>query len=188
MNKLLVLILAAILVVSTGCTSVPLSTIAKMSTFDWQDFNALNASELEVQITIPQGFKLNIDNSWLGVDIGSDNNHHSGRFLLKSLEVVKTYKDIGLFHDDAAVTRYTLALADASLFDFKRLQDYLSTHKAKDVAIRVVPKIKKYPHDLDKIQIWIDLKLSQKEGYFTLIDGADLSLENLNNNHSEDHR
>ncbi|ASP37625.1 hypothetical protein CHH28_02595 [Bacterioplanes sanyensis] len=163
----------------SACTSVPLSTMAKLSTFDWQDFNALQAGDIQVKITVPQGFELNIERSWLGFELSSEHNHHSGRFDLQRLSTQASVIDGGLFGSDIAATTYRLQLQPESRPAFTELQAYLRQHKADNVMIRVVPKIKRYPANAEFVSVWIDLQLSSQEGFFTLVDGSQLSLSTL---------
>ena len=75
MNRAVLLLLCLWL---GGCVSIPLSTIVRMSTFDEQDFVALNPDVVRVRITLPQVFKLDAGQSSLGVKITSPAGVHYG--------------------------------------------------------------------------------------------------------------
>lgn len=172
-------LLLCLLLAVAGCTSVPLATMAKLSTFDWQDFNALSADEIQVKITVPQGFELNIEHSWLGFELSSQHSEHQGRFNLQQVSTAASTMDKGFFADDQEVSVYTLQLHPDSHGDFSALQGYLGQHRAKNVAIRVVPKLQSFPATKRFVTVWIDVQLSQQDGFFTLVDGAELALSRL---------
>ncbi|MFD1217959.1 hypothetical protein [Microbulbifer celer] len=65
---------------------MPITTIAKMSTFGWDDFQAISSDEVKVKIEIPDGFVLDSKKSWVGVNINSPAGFHYGEFGLKEFE------------------------------------------------------------------------------------------------------
>ncbi|SEF93303.1 hypothetical protein [Vibrio hangzhouensis] len=175
MKKIYLLILCLTL---TACVSVPISTIAKMSTFGWEDFQSINPEEVRVKITIPDGFVLDSEKSWFGVDINSSAGAHYGEFNLSEFEL--PYSEVkSRFLTKEKVTIYSLRFDKTSQAEFNDLKAFLSNHRADDIAIRVVPKLQSYPVTAEDVEVSIDIQLSATDGYFTLIDEAELSLDKL---------
>lgn len=159
-----------------GCAAVPLSTMVRMSRFDEGDFGKLSADALRVRIRLAEGFGLDATRSWLGVEIASAAGVHDARFELEDEFVRRVPLPAKLFSEPKQGTEYVLRLAQASRTEFRRLQAFVSRGPAQSIDIRVVPKLSAAPPDAAAVEVWIDLLLSDAEGYFTLVDGATLSL------------
>ncbi|WP_133060651.1 hypothetical protein [Parendozoicomonas haliclonae] len=134
---------------------------------------------MQVKITVPEGFHLDVENSWLGVDITSVANAYQSVFKLQENTKPAVLEHSSFFGEASKATVYNLQLNSQSQAEFAELQKYLQKSQAEGVAIRVVPKLASYPQAADNVEISIDLQLSSEEGYFTLIDGAELSLAKL---------
>ena len=176
MNRIVLLFLFLTL---NSCASMPLSTIVRMSTFDGQDFVKLKAEELRVKVMLPEGFALNGDESWLGIDIKSSTGVYQGKFELKQEFEETIQLNGGLFDEPEQVTAFTLGLSESSTVEFNELQQFISSASAEDIHIRVVPKLESFPVDAVTVKVWIDLLLSQSQGYLTLVDAAKLPLDKL---------
>lgn len=162
-----------------SCVSVPLATIVKLSTFDEQDFVALNPDVVRVRITLPQGFDLDAPRSWLGVNITSPAGVHDGEFKLEQESTQATHVSTGMFSADAPATAYTLRLAAPSKKEFKDLQAFVAKAHLDQITIRVVPRLASIPKDADSGDVWIELLLTESQGFFTLLDGAEMPLDKL---------
>lgn len=159
-----------------GCAAVPLSTMVRMSRFDEGDFAQLSADALRVRIRLPEGFGLDATRSWLGVEIASAAGVHNARFALEDEAVRRVPLPSQLFSGSKHGTEYVLRLAQPSRTEFRHLQAFVSRGPAENIDIRVVPKLAAAPPDAAAVDVWIDLLLSETEGYFRLVDGATLSL------------
>ena len=173
MNRLLLLTLTIII---GSCSSVPLSTIARMSSFDSQDFVSLNPDDLRVIVVLPREFTLDTKTSWLGVDISSSAGMHQGVFELCEESVRSEETSKGFFSEPEEITSYLLSLTPASKEKFNSLQVFVSKAAAEEVTIRVVPKLASRPENATSVSVSIDLQLSQEQGFFTLVDSAQLML------------
>lgn len=162
-----------------GCASVPLSTMVRMSTFDHRDFVALDADVLRVRVTLPQAFVLDTAKSWLGVEISSPAGSHTGEFRLTQEMMQPREVAAGVFSDDLPATAYTLKLADPSRAEFRRLQAFVAQGRPGNVTIRVVPILSSFPPDAPSTRVWIDLQLAAAQGFFTLVDGAELPMDKI---------
>lgn len=175
MKKILLFIISLSL---CGCTSIPIATMVKMSTFGWEDFQAINSEEVKVKITVPDGFVLNADKSWVGVDVNSSSGAHYGVFNLEEFERPYSEQQKNFF-TNKKVTVYNLRFDSLSKDKFDQLQGFLSHSEADDIAIRVVPKLDSFPTTAKNVEVSIDIQFSSADGYFTLIDKAELSLDKL---------
>lgn len=159
--------------------SVPLSTIVRMSTFDERDFAGLDANVIRVRITLAQGFGLDVRKSWLGVEIKSAAGVHEGTFELDEELTRVTTVPGGYFSDPEQRTAYTLRLAPPSRAKFKELQAFVGRAQADAITIRVVPRLSSFPSGATTTNVWIDLLLSEPQGFFTLLDAAEIPLEQI---------
>jgi hypothetical protein len=150
-----------------------------MSTFDAQDFAALSPDELRVKVTLPKGFELDAELSWLGIDINSPAGQHHGVFTLNQESVQSETTSAGFFSEPEQAVIYLLSLASSSRVKFSDLQQFISKATAEDIAIRVVPKLASYPPDATSVKVSVDLLLYQSQGFLTLVDAARLPLGKL---------
>jgi len=158
---------------------VPLSTVVRMSTFDAENFAALNPDELRVRVILPGGFVLDTRESWLGIDMTSSAGQHHGVFKLLEESVLLSEISKGFFSEPEQGTSYLLSLTPSSRVEFRDLQHFVSKATADDISIRVVPKLASHPKDATSVNISVDLLLSQSQGFFTLVDSAQLPLGKL---------
>lgn len=164
---------------ASGCVSVPLSTLVRMSTFDEHDFAALDGGTLRVRITLPQGFELNVPRSWLGIELKSAAGVHEATFQLDPEQVQAAALPGGLFSATAPGTAYVLRLSERSKTSFRELQGFVARGRADEITIRVVPRLASSPAGESQVSVWIDLLLSQTQGFFTLVDGAVIPLDQI---------
>lgn len=163
----------------SSCVSVPLSTIVRMSTFDESDFAQLNPDVVRVRIKLPQGFNLNAGKSSLGVKITAAAGVHYGEFKLDQEAAEGTQLSKGMFSENTPGTAYTLRLSAPSKKEFRELQTFVSRGQPGEVTIYVSPRLSSFPNDVPSVNIWIDLLLSESQGYFTLVDAAELPMEQI---------
>lgn len=157
----------------------PLATLVRMSAFDERDFSKLEAEELRVKIKLPEGFALNVEESWLGIEISSAAGVHDATFELDEEIVHGVLLPGGIFSGPGTGTEYVLRLSAPSAGKFRELQAFVTRARAEDINIKVVPKLSSYPEDAASVKVWISLLLSPTQGYFALLDGATISLSKL---------
>ena len=140
--------------------------MVRMSSFSERDFSGLSADEVGVKIRIPRGFGLDVANSWLGIEVASKAGIHDARFELVQVKSQVIALPGGFFSGPTPGMEYELRLSNASAGAFRDLQEFVSRGKAEDINIRVVPKLSSSPEAATSIAVWIDLRLSEREGYF----------------------
>jgi hypothetical protein len=172
-------LLVAVVLGLAGCMSVPLSTIVRMSTFDEQDFLALDPDVVRVRIKLPQGFDLNPATSSLQVKLTSEAGDHFGEFKLQQVTSGRVQLANGIFAGDASGTEYTLKLAQQSKKEFRDLQGFVKKGRPGEVVLGVAPRLSSFPPTAETVNVWIDLLLSQGQGFFTLLDGAEVPMEGI---------
>lgn len=172
--------LAVLVLTLQGCASVPLSTMVRMSSFSARDFSGLSVDDVGVKIRIPRGFGLDVANSWLGIEVTSKAGIHNARFELDQVKSQIVTLPGGFLSGAAPGMEYELGLASSSAGAFRDLQELVSQGKAEDINIRVVPKLSSSPEGATSIAVWIDLRLSESEGYFPLVDGSSIPLAQRN--------
>ena len=159
------LALLALCFILASCASVPLSTLLRMSSFSEKKFVGLQPDEIGIKIRLPEGFALDVANSRLAIEVASNAGVHTAAF---DLEQTGLQLRPGV--------EYELQLTAQSRERFRRLQAFVAQAKVEDIAIRVMPKLASKPERARSVAVWIDLRLTQKEGYFALVDGASISL------------
>ena len=181
MNKTLKAVLPAafLCLLLCSCASVPLSTLVRMRAFDEREFSTLAAEALRVKIKLPEGFGLDAEESWLGIEISSAAGVHDATFELDEETVHGVALPGSIFSSPGTGTEYVLRLSAPSTGKFRELQAFVARARAEDINIKVVPKLSYYPEDATSVKVWISLLLSPTQGYFTLIDGATISLSKL---------
>ena len=179
MSKISRAVLPAACLLLWGCASVPFSTLVRMSAFDERDFSKLEAEELRVKIRLPEGFELNVEESRLGIEIGSAAGVYDATFGLDEESVHGVPVPGGIFSGLSTGTEYVLRLSAQSAGKFRELQAFVTRARAEDININVVPKLSSYSEDSTSVKVWISLLLSPTQGYFVLVDGATLSLDKL---------
>ncbi|MDY6945043.1 MAG: hypothetical protein SXG53_04940 [Pseudomonadota bacterium] len=170
---------AFLCVLLCGCASVPFSTLVRMSAFDARDFSKLEAEELRVKIRLPEGFRLNVEESWLGIQISSAAGVHDATFQLDEESLYGVNLPGRIFSSASAGAEYVLKLSAPSTAKFRELQAFVAQAPAQDINIKVVPKLSSYPEDATSVRVWISLLLSPAQGYFALLDGTTISLSKV---------
>lgn len=163
----------------TGCVSVPLSTMVRMSTFDERDFAQLDPEVLRVRIRLPAAFALDAARSALGVRITAAAGEHRGEFRLDPERVDPTLLPGGLLAADVPGRGYTLRLSAESIVAFRQLQDFVAGGPPSGVVISVAPRLSAFPDDARQVRVWVDLRLREGQDFFTLLDAAEIPMDAL---------
>ena len=76
-------------------------------------------------------------------------------------------------------TEYTLKLAAQSKDEFRKLQSFVGKGRTGQVTIFIAPILSSYPKEASTTNVWIDLLLSKDQGFFTLLEGAEVPMEGI---------
>ena len=150
-----------------------------MATFDERDFLQLDPDAIRARIKLLDGFALDPDKSTLGIKITSEAGDHFGEFKLQKVTESRTALSKGLLSDDLLGTEYTLKLATQSKDEFRKLQSFVGKGRPGQVTIFVAPILSSFPKDASTTNVWIDLLFSKEQGYFTLLEGAEVPMEGI---------
>lgn len=161
-----------------SCATVPLSTLVRMNSFNEGEFANLQPEELRVRIKLPEGFALDIGKSWFEIEIGSVEGVHNATLKLDEVLSRRVLLSTSFFKAKSPSVEYVLRLSEPSRATFRELQSFVHRAPTEEINIRVVPKLAAAPPDAIAVKVWIDLFLSEAQGYFALVDGATISLEN----------
>lgn len=176
MNAVAVFLLTIVLGV-TGCATVPLTTILRMATFNDLDFAELEPNVIRVKIKLEDGFKLNAEQSQLAVQITSPAGSHYGHFSLETISVSQTELSQGVFSRNVLGTEYTLRLSDTSQKAFEKLKDFVKRGKPRKILVAIRPILSSSPQSAETVTVWVDLLITNNDGYFTLLEAAKVPME-----------
>lgn len=174
MQKLTVVFFA---IVISACSSVPLSTLFKLSSFDSSDIAAIKASELRVRLTLDDPMKLAKQSLRLQLKFEyADNSGDQFEFQLESSQSLEKLSSSGWFNAQTLRHRYEFKLTRVAQLEFSNFQQSLVKRK----------KIKKYfwtvfyylaPHNQSDAKLDVELKTSKHDDYFYLLEGAKIKVE-----------
>ena len=163
-----VLLLLCALVIF-GCASVPLSTMARLGSFDKTDFASIDPKEIRVRIQVPEEFTIDTEHTVFSVTLATSATRAVRTFPLSFAgEELASIPD-GLFSDPLRVRRQTLKLSDSGLELFAEAQRAHNSAPIKEIQFNVSWKFSKRPALAPSVRLWVDLQLSTKAGMFPLI-------------------
>lgn len=174
LNSMLVII-----VVLSGCSSIPMGTLLKLSSFDEAYVSTLDPKKIRAKITVNAFLDVNVENTQLGLSIENSNGEMELNFPLQVITITQNKAVSGLFSQQVASQTYLLKLSEKAISEFKTLQAQLTPPQQSQFGFTVSAKLKKHKN-LTPIQqeqqlfMSIDLQLNEKEGFFTLFDQIEL--------------
>lgn len=176
-----IVVLCSLLVLS-GCTSMPLATMLKFSQFDEQTIAQLDPQQMLVKVSVRDDYSLIQDSTKLQMKFQPDDVNESTKAALnlKLLSKVAETRSAGLFSSDTSVITYEFAVDQAGVETIRQMQAQFTKADHKGTMnFKVNTDFE--PIDAknmkDELLLWIDLRLSEKEGYFPLIEAAHIELE-----------
>lgn len=165
------------LVLTLGaCASVPLSTMARMATFDERDFATLNADVVRVKITVPEGFGIDAKRSRLDVQVTSSDGSHIGAFELEEERNESRMIPGGIFSGPTKGTAFVLRLSEPSRQKFRDLQRFVRQGQTDNIKLNVAAVLSTAPAEAAEVTFWVDVLLSQRQGYFALLDAVTMPI------------
>ncbi|WP_242164952.1 hypothetical protein [Lysobacter sp. M15] len=171
--RLLATILVAAALALPGCASIPLSTAIRLSSLKPRALTQIDPGEVRVRVSVPAGFHLNMDASRLTLSLKAPNGRSQRHEMtLSLLQTARETRSAGLFSRDMAVSTYTLALSPSGASRLRSAQQFVLAENPDNFEFGVYAPLAKMPAGAREITFWADLRLSSKEQYMPLIDGA----------------
>lgn len=168
----------ALAALACSCTSVPLSTIVRGTSFNESTFGFVDARALRVKVSLPEGFVLDAETTRLNASVSSSGDPRRLELKLDPLTTLGGTRGGGMWSKEIAVTSFEMDLTDESVAELRAVQGLVATGKAKSVQLDVQVKLKSFPAGATSAKVWVELMLSPIEGYFPLIDGGTIPLGN----------
>lgn len=172
-------LIIVILLLTTACSSVPVGTLLKLSSFDEQYVSTLDPHEIRAKITVNAFLDVNLDDTKLGITIDNDKGEMALNFPLEIITLTQNKAIPGFFSQQPASQTYLLKLSPQAIADFKTLQSELTPPKESKFGFSVDAKLKKHKNlttaqSEQQLFMSIDLKLNHNDGFFTLFDKLEL--------------
>lgn len=166
----------------SGCASIPFTTMTRFSQFDEHNLTQLDAKQIMVKVSLRNDYSLKPDSTKLEMSYQPDNVNRKteAALTLRQLSKVEEKRSVGIFSPDVEVVTYEFAVDEAGAEKLKQVQDQFikADHKGTisfSISSSFTPKDEA---DVKKeVTMWVDLKLYEKEGYFSLFDAATLKVE-----------
>ena len=178
-----VVLLSALLLFS-GCASIPFSTMATFSQFDENTLTTLNPNQMLVKVSVGNDYSLEPDSTKLQLNVQPSNVNRSteAAFGLELLSKVTEKRATGLFSADMEVTTYQFKIDQTGIDALKKLQSQLKTAGlVGDFSFSVETNFdaKDATEIKDEIWLWIDIQLSEQQGYIPLFDAAKMEVKKV---------
>jgi len=172
------LIAALIAIVVGGCASIPLSTALQLSTLTPQSLAQIDPAQVRVKLSVSSGYEVDIPGSRLKLSLSDSTGTSRTAEMPLSLLLKSTGKRSGgLFSSDVSVNTYDLALSPEGTRKLQALQQSLLLTRNGKFEFTVSAPFSKTPPRADYVTFWADLKLSNKDAYIPLINGAKIKFE-----------
>lgn len=156
----------------SGCASIPLSTMARFSGYDESDFVSIDPSEVRARITVPEEFAIDPAATALSVSFNSAGAENATSIPLQLIREDAVQLDGGWFASSKPGKRQTLRLTPPGIEMFRTVQRIVAAQELDSIAFSVSWKFSQTPPDVKEMRLWVDLHLSQKQGFFPLLRNA----------------
>lgn len=176
MQMVRAMLLASVVVLSTSCASIPVSTMMRMSSFDEARLASLDPAAIRVRVATPEGIAVDTDAIELGAVLGIDGKQTQEDFGLTELVRASGSRSIGFFSGDVPVVEHEFALTAESVQRFASLQREILSAPAGSFEFKVNAPLSEMPPGTKSIRFWIDLKLESDSPYMVLFDGAEVPM------------
>lgn len=161
-----------------ACAYVPLSTMAKLYSFDERDFAELDPSVIKIRVTVPVDFEVSVEDSRMDVQVESAGQQYDGELKMTDKRRLGEI-DSGAFGERETKDRkiYTLRLSDESVAEFARLQRSLSGRRVDSSKINISAVLKSAPCDAEEVLVNVDLSPKPADGFIAIVDGAKIKID-----------
>jgi hypothetical protein len=170
MHTLKIMLISLLL---TGCTTVPVSTMMKFSTFDDEDFAKLNAEDIRALITVSNNAPVNVSRLKLELSIGKGEKKREYLFPIHLLSKSNVAAEKGWFSEVPESTLYTLELTEEGIKSFKEVQR-IGRNKGQKFNLNLFLSFSKLPKDYEEVVMTLAMVLDKNETPVILFDQATL--------------
>lgn len=169
---------AAILisVLLSSCASIPLSTMLEFRSFGKDDFIAIKPHELRAKIQVDEPVRADVDGAEIVLERTTEKGLREFKFPLLLLSELKISPVVGYFSTSAGKTEYTLKLSEEAVKNFAATQQIIQDEQSGSFSFSVNTDFEKFPSEVNQIGLSILLMISEKQGFVTLIDNANLEV------------
>ncbi|NVJ65707.1 MAG: hypothetical protein HWE16_04405 [Gammaproteobacteria bacterium] len=175
MKKIIILLTLAIL---QGCSSIPLSTMWKMKSFDEDDFNQIRAQDLRVKFRTDKYVDVTEKSLTLQLKFSSNDEAHESKFELEQIEQGHETKD-PWFRKEYKEFYSVLRLSPESMRSFKKLQRSAASLRDSSKNVEFIVNFGFGENEPESYIMSIDLLLNPNQGYFTLFDEVPFGVKNI---------
>lgn len=169
------LILVAVLL--HGCANIPIATMLKFSGFDATSLAAIDGHQIRAKVTVTEPHTLNLEQTQLAMELETAKGFRRFTFPLQLISKTTVPAEHGLFSSSAAKTQYLLKVSDAGLKSFAEIQQLLVDKPERKGSLTVGAGFNNTLNGEASPRMSIDLQLTQDEGFFTLIEDAELEIK-----------
>ncbi|WP_105169926.1 hypothetical protein [Pseudoalteromonas sp. T1lg23B] len=161
----------------SGCTSIPISTMLELRDFNEQSFVALNPVEIRSKIRLSEPLTLDLAKITLSLSLENEKGFRNFTFPLVLENENKIAALEGLFSSQPANTEYTFRLSDIALKNFVETQKLFSDGIKRQGSFSIGASFNQESKEVQAAYISILLQLSDEEGFFTLLDNAEVDFK-----------
>lgn len=161
--------------VLSGCMSIPVSTMVRFATFDDEDLLQIDPSQVRMRITSDNDAPLIVKKTKLKMEMVAEDGAKAtmpGAVILESEEDLHPEKTLWGYTPEHV---YVLRLDEDAAASFHKLQEKVRRNEKGYLTVGV-------DYDFsgkEKARVTVELKLGAQEDYFTLLDKATFSPEDL---------
>jgi len=159
-----------------GCASIPLSTAIRLSHLDAQSLAAVNPSGVEVKVSVPKGYTINVAKSQLTLSVTvSSGSSRTVQMHLQQLKLTHGTRGGGWFRAPVPVTTYWLELSKKGVNELQQVQRFVRLQDPKTFKFGVSAPFATCPPHPKHVKFWADLRLAQGKPFMTLVNGYTLT-------------
>ncbi len=171
------LILALMVTCLFGCTSIPLSTMARFATADESDLLSLNPEVIRARVTLDQPLEPDHENIALKMEVDDGQHVRILDFPLTLESHSQRAAESGLFSSQPAKNAFTYKMTTRAVENFKTLQGSFSSKDKGKYTFEISAGIKPQEKPLETITLSLALRLNEQEGFITMLDEAIIDIE-----------
>ena len=174
-------LLSLLTIALCSCASIPLGTMLRLATFDIEDLQTVNPSEIRAAVRTHH--EVSFGGAQLSVKVTLNETmppHIDESF---DLEQLPDYAARGLGLRTPPEDRHWLVfkVRDEDVDRFRNMQDALVEMEGiegeKSLSLGVGTRDSEFPQGMNEIPFAVDLRLFEADGFFTLIKETDIEID-----------